>query len=102
MRVSLDDHSIARLGKGKAGSVVPLRCAIDEKPCPPRAPGLGRQLLGELKGGRRGADVDPGGERRDIQVERLRPERLDQAFVGVRPALVAGHVEAARPSRRIG
>ncbi len=52
-------------------------------------------------GRRLDAHVDAVGQRRDVQAQRALAERLQQARVGARAALVPGHVQPCRPPARV-
>ena len=92
----------AAMGERQKGRVVSLRRAVDEPPGAARTPGLGGEPLGLDERGRLLADVDAPGERGDVERERLRADRLGEARVRARAALVAGHVQAAGHARGIG
>jgi hypothetical protein len=100
VRVSLGHDAVAAMAERQQGHVVPLRRAVHQPPRSPRAPRLRRQALGLAE--RRGlvADVDPVGQRRDVDGEDALAEGLYEAGVGARPALVAGYVEAPRLAGR--
>ena len=68
------------MAQRQAGGVVALRGAGEQEPASSRAPRLGRQQLRLLERGRaRRPDIDAGDQGRDVELERLRPDRLDQA-----------------------
>ena len=72
VRVALHHHAVSRVGQRQQRDVVGLRGAVAQEPGALGAPGLGGQPLGLLE--RRGvgrADVDAGGQRRDVQRQRL-------------------------------
>ena len=69
----------------EAGREVALRGAVDEEPRAARPPRLRREALRLVRTGVGIApDVDPVGERRDVQRERPLADRLDQPGVGAR------------------
>ena len=74
---------------------------VDEEPAPLRPPGLGGESLRFLERGveRVGADVDVFGARREVELQSLLAERLDETLVGAVPSLVTGNVEAADITR---
>ena len=90
-----------RVGEGHADRVVSARGAVDQEPAALGAPGLGRETLRALEGGRLGPDVDPLDARRDVVEDGGLAEGGDQAGVGA-GALVAGDVEAPRVARDVG
>ena len=95
---ALHHDALAALRDGQAGRDVALRGAVGEKPRPPRAPGLGGELPGELvgRGGAARVDVDALDQRGKVERERVAPECPAQLRVGGHPALVARHHRAAR------
>ncbi len=96
MGIALHDDLVSIVRQREPGREVALRCAVDQEPSARRPPSLGCQLLRTLERSRHGADVDPVRERRDVQAQRALADRLREAQVGARTALVAGHVQARR------
>jgi len=102
VRGALYDDLVAEVGERQAGDVVALRRAVQQEPGAACAPGLRRQLLRLLPGGRLGTGVDALDQRRDVERESRVAERLAELGVCARPALVPGNVKTARPACGVG
>ena len=102
MGVALYHDLVTVMRQRQTSRQVALRGAVDQEPGARRAPRIRRQPLRLFEGRRLGAEVDAVGQRRDIERERLLADRLDQARVGAGAALVSGHVQPGRASRRVG
>ena len=100
--VALHDHGLAGVRESQADRVVPLRCAVDQEPGPPRLPGLGRQLLRPFERRRPRADVDAFGDRGDVVAQAQIADQLAQRRVGAHPALVPRDLETAWVAGRVG
>jgi hypothetical protein len=98
------DHYLAALGvrQRQRGDVVSLRRAVDQEPGAASAPGLRRHELGALERGRLDPHVDSAGERGNVERQRPLADRLGEARIGRRTALVPRHVEATRIALGVG
>ena len=101
VHVALDDHLVADAGQRQADGVVALRRAVGQEPGALRAPGVGGQLARLLDRRRAGADVDPGHDQGDVQLQRaLAPgRRAGPASAPFRPCARARGSGRARDRR---
>ena len=102
VRVALGDDPGAERRERQAQRVVALRRAVGEEERPRGAERLRREPLRALVRRRRRPEVDPVDVLRHVGGERVDADRLAQARIGARPALVARHVEAGRAAEGIG
>src|SRR5207248_11639470 len=79
----------------------PLGGSGYEEPRAPGSPRVGGEELRLLERGRVIAKVDPVCERGDVQRERPLADRLAQALIGARAALVPGHVRPRGVARGV-
>ena len=94
--VALGDHRGTERREGQRQDVVSLRRPVGEEPGPLCAVGLGGQALGLLERRRARAAVDSVHVGRHVEQEGVLTQRVQEARVRTRPALVAGHREAGR------
>ena len=96
VRVALGDHRGAERGQGQRQDVVALAGAVGQEPGPLRLIGLSGEAFGLLEGRGAGPPVDPVHVGGHVEEQRVLPERMQQARVGARAALVPGNREAGR------
>ena len=101
VRVALGDDPRAERRQRQAQRVVALRRAVGEEERPLGAERLGGEPLRALVRRRRRPEVDAVDVLRHVGGQRVDADRLAQAGVGARPALVAGHVVAAGAAERV-
>ena len=101
VRVALRDDPRPQRGERQAERVVALRRPVGQEERPRGPVGLGGQPLGLLVGCRRRAEVDPVDVLRHVHRQGALAQRVAEAGVGARAALVPGDVEAAGPAEGV-